>query len=293
MRTVFSKALLHLCACLSLRSAHRLGIMLGKALFVFSRDLRHSSEINLQLCFPSQESHLRATLARQSLIEMGKTITEMGPLWLWDRGRVLGEIKQISGKEHLENALAKDKGVLLALPHLGAWEMVGLYCSANYAMTSLYRPPRMERLDNTVRQARERFGATLVPTTTQGVRGLYKALGKGELVAILPDQDPRDGGGLFAPFFGVPAYTMTLLARLAKKSGAPILFCYAERLPNGEGFHLHFIPASWDATQCDIAQNAQHINAGVEQCIKQRPTQYQWSYKRFRTRPEGESSLYD
>ncbi len=293
MRSVFSKTLLYLCACLPLRTAHRLGIMLGKTLFLFSRDLRHSSEINLQLCFPNQASHLRTTLARQSLIEMGKTITEMGPLWFWNRERVLGKIKQINGQEHLDNALAKEKGVLLAIPHLGAWEVVGLYCSANYAMTSLYRPPRMETLDSTVRQARERFGATLVPTNTQGVRGLYKALGKGALVAILPDQDPRDGGGLFAPFFGVQAYTMTLLARLAKKSGAPILFCYAERLPDGEGFHLHFIPAGWNATQCDIAQNTQQINAGVEQCIKQCPTQYQWSYKRFRTRPEGENSLYD
>lgn len=151
----------------------------------------------------------------------------------------------------------------------------------------------MAALDTTVRQARERFGATLVPTTTQGVRGLYQALRDGELVAILPDQDPRDGSGVFAPFFGVQAYTMTLLARLAKKSGAPILFCYAEWLPKGEGFHLHFIPAEWDATQCDIETNTQRINAGVEQCIKQCPTQYQWGYKRFRTRPEGEESLYN
>ncbi len=293
MRTILTKMLLRLCARLSLRTAHRLGAILGRALFAFSKDLRHSSEINLQLCFPDLSSDARTALARLSLIELGKTITETGPLWFWDKKRALGTIQQISGKAHLDAALAQNSGVLLALPHLGAWEMVGVYCSAHHPMTSLYRPPRMARLDTMVRQARERFGAQLVPTTTQGVRALYKALGKGELVAILPDQDPRDSGGLFTPFFGIPAYTMTLLARLAKKSGAPILFCYAERLPKGEGFHLHFIPANWDATQHDIEHNTQQINSGIEFCIKQCPAQYQWNYKRFRTQPEGEPSRYD
>lgn len=293
MRAVLTKMLLRLCARLSLRTAHRLGAILGKALFTFSKDLRRSSEINLQLCFPDLSSDARTTLARQSLIELGKTITETGPLWFWDKKSALGTIKKISGQTHIDAALAQNSGVLLALPHLGAWEMVGVYCSANHPMTSLYRPPRMARLDTMVRQARERFGAQLVPTTTQGVRTLYKALGKGELVAILPDQDPRDSGGLFTPFFGIPAYTMTLLARLAKKSGAPILFCYAERLPRGEGFHLHFIPANWDATQHDIEHNTQQVNTGIEHCIKQCPAQYQWNYKRFRTQPEGEPSRYD
>lgn len=293
MRTVFAKLLLRFFSCLPLWIAHRLGTLLGRALFLFSSDLRHTSEANLRLCFPQQGATDRTALGKRSLIEMGKTITEMGALWFWGKTRILNKIKQISGEEHLHNAIAEGNGVLLALPHLGAWEMVGLYCSANHPMTSLYRPPRLPALDATVRHARERFGATLVPTTTEGVRALYKALGRGELVAILPDQDPRDGSGLFAPFFGIPAYTMTLLARLAKKSAATILFCHAERLANGEGFHLHFIPANWDATQSDLAQNTRYINAGIEQCIMQRPEQYQWSYKRFRTRPKGETALYN
>jgi len=293
MHAVFSKLLLRLCACLPLRFTHLLGGLLGWALFIFSRDLCNSSDTNLRLCLSQQSTAARVALTRQSLIEMGKTITEMGPLWFWRRQRVLEKIKKISGKEHLDNAIAQGKGVLLALPHLGAWEMVGLYCSANHPMTSLYRPPRMAALDSTVRHARERFGATLVPTTTQGVRALYRALGNGELVAILPDQDPRDSGGLFVPFFGIPAYTMTLLARLAKKSSAPVIYSFAERLPRGEGFHLHFIPATWDATQNDIEQSTRQVNNGVEQCIMQCPEQYQWSYKRFRTRPAGEASFYD
>lgn len=262
-------------------------------LFHFSKEQRSSCETNLQLCFPQQDEATRTHLAKSSLIEMGKTITEIGPLWFWEKERVLNMVMQVSGQAHLRNAIAQGKGVLLAAPHLGSWEMMGPYFSALYPMTIMYRPPRMQAIDATMRQARERFGAKLAPTTLQGVRTLYKALGKGELVAILPDQDPRDGGGLFAPFFGVQAYTMTLLARLAKKSGAPILFCYAERLPRGKGFHLHLMLAEWDATQCDIQQNIEQINAGVEQCIMQCPQQYQWSYKRFRTRPDGEKPLYD
>lgn len=293
MRALLSRLLLRFCASLPLPLNHRLGTLLGRGLFRFSHDLRNSTEINLRLCFPNQPTTARDRLARTSMIEMGKTITEMGPLWQWERTRVLAEVRQISGEQYLLNALARNKGVLLALPHIGAWEMVGLYCSANHPMTSLYRPPRMAALDSTVRHARERLGAKLVPTSTQGVRALYKALGNGELVAILPDQDPREGGGEFVPFFGNPAYTMTLLARLAKKSHAPILFSYAERLPDGAGYHLHFIPANWKVNDYTIEQNTHYINAGIERCITNHPEQYQWSYKRFRTRPEGEASLYD
>lgn len=291
MRLLLSRLLLRFCALLPLPLNHKLGALLGRGLFHFSHALRSTTEINLRLCFPDLSPAAHRELAQASMIEMGKTITETGPLWLWEKRNLLTEVRQVNGEQHLHDAVARGNGVLLALPHLGAWELIGLYCSANHPMTSLYRPPRMEGLDDTMRSARERLGATLVPTTTQGVRALYRALANGEVVAILPDQDPRDGGE-FAPFFGNPAYTMTLLARLAKKSHAPILFSYAERLPHGKGYHLHFIPANWKADQYDISHNIQYINAAIERCIVDCPEQYQWSYKRFRTRPEGETSLY-
>jgi KDO2-lipid IV(A) lauroyltransferase len=140
--------------------------------------------------------------------------------------------------------------------------------------------------------ARERFGATLVPADTAGVRALFKALRRGELLAILPDQEPRYGNGLFSPFFGIPAYTMTLLARLAQQTGAPIFITYAERLAGGAGFQLHFLPLVPCTAETPVEEIAAAVNAGIEACVRRLPHQYQWSYKRFKTRPAGEPRFY-
>jgi len=159
-------------------------------------------------------------------------------------------------------------------------------------MTCLYRPARQQGMGTVVVAGRERMGIRLAPTDTRGVRILLQALKVNELIGILPDQDPRDEAGVFAPFFGVQAKTMTLLSRLAHKSGAPLLFCMAERLPWGRGFRLHFLPAPSGIDSSNTALAAAALNQGVEQGVKLAPAQYQWSYKRFRTRPAGEPSLY-
>ena len=131
-----------------------------------------------------------------------------------------------------------------------------------------------------------------MPANTRGIRILYKALAQGQPVAMLPDQEPQAGTGLFAPFFGVQAYSMVFLARLATKSGAPIVYAWCERLPWGRGYHLHFRAAP-EATRADKIEDAvTATNLGVENCVRECPAQYQWSYRRFRTRPEGEASFY-
>jgi len=147
-------------------------------------------------------------------------------------------------------------------------------------------------MGETIRTARERMGATLVPTDSRGVRTLYQRLASGGMIGILPDQDPREGAGLFAPFFGVAAKTMTLLPRFAAKSGAPVILCFAERLPRGRGFHLHFTPLPPAVNDPDPARSAATVNAAVEAAVRRRPEQYQWSYKRFRTAPPGEPPRY-
>jgi Kdo2-lipid IVA lauroyltransferase/acyltransferase len=141
-----------------------------------------------------------------------------------------------------------------------------------------------------VLKGRTRFGAQLVPTDTKGVRALFQALAANELVLILPDQDPRDSGGIFAPFFGIQANTMTLASRLAQKSGAIPVLAIAERLSWGRGFRMHYLPLEID--EKSLEGHVAAINRAVEQAIRCYPEQYQWSYKRFRTRPEGEGEIY-
>lgn len=292
MRVFFIRRLLSICAALPLPLAHFLGTCIGWGLLLIPNDLLRISKINIPLCFPKLSSAQQRRLIRDSLVEAGKTMTEAGALWKWPASRLTTLVKGTSGEEYFHAAMAEGSGVILATPHLGAWEMVGLYSSMHYHITSLYRPPRLSELADLVRRGRERFGAKLVAVDANGVRALYHALARGDMIGMLPDQEPGTGNGIFTSLFGITANTMVLLSRLAIKTGAKVIFCYAERLPRGRGYHIHFIPAPDEINQAPLEQSVAVMNNTVETLIKQQPEQYQWGYKRFRTRPEGESPIY-
>lgn len=292
MWDAFATALLRGLARLPLGAVHRLGAAVGLALWVAPTDSRRVAHRNLAICLPALTPDERRRMLRACLMETGKGLLEAGPLWLWPPDRVLGLVQEVIGEEALETAFAAGRGVVLLAPHLGCWELAGLYCSTRYPLTSLYRPFRMKGVDELMRTARERAGARLVPATGTGVRALRRALARGEAVGILPDQDPAVGAGVFAPFFGVTAHTMTLVPRLLHQSGAPAFFVFAERLGSGSGFRLHFTRADPALADPRIEVAATSLNRGVERCILDSPAQYVWVYKRFKTRPGGEESPY-
>ena len=292
MRSRLIRWLLRGFAALPLPLAHAAGTVIGWGLILIPNELRRISRINIPLCLPELTPAQQRHLLHASLIEAGKTMGEAGALWLWPASRLLGLVRSVSGEDQLRALLTGGKGVILATPHLGAWEMMGLYSSANYPITSLYRPPRLTEMNDIVRHGRERLGAKLVPVDASGVRAMFQALGRGEAVGILPDQEPGPSNGVFAPLFGIRANTMALLSRLAIKTGAAVIFCYAERLPRGQGYHLHFLPASTSINQEPLETSVTTMNAMVETLIRQRPEQYQWGYKRFRTRPDTEAKIY-
>jgi KDO2-lipid IV(A) lauroyltransferase len=292
-RTWLARAAFALLAQLPLAAAHALGNSLGLlARFVPNRR-RRTAETNLRLCFPELDARSRARLLTRSLREYLKGACELGVLWTRDAARIRRLVRAVEGEGLLREALARGRGVLIAAPHLGAWELVGLYCSLLKPMTSLYRNPPMSGLGTLMRQARERLGARLVPADAGGVRSLYKALERGEMVGILPDQVPGGAAGAaFAPFFGIDASTMLLLPRLAHKTGATVLCVYAERLPWARGYRLHVraAPAAVASASPQVAAAA--VNAMVEDCVRALPAQYQWVYKRFRVRPPGAPAFY-
>ncbi|MEW6693207.1 MAG: lysophospholipid acyltransferase family protein [Pseudomonadota bacterium] len=291
-QTRLANLLLDAFAALPLPLNHALGSLIGRiAAYVPSR-MRHVTRRNLALCFPAMSEQERRKLERQSLIETGKTLTEVGPLWRWPRERLLEIVRETPGLELVEQARAEGHGIILLGPHIGAWELVGLYASIRWPMTSLYKPPKQAAMETPMREARERLGATLVPTDASGVKALLQALKRGEVIGILPDQEPTEGQGVFAPFLGQPAYTMVLASRLSGRGQARAFFTFAERLPRGTGFRLHFIPAEDDLYSPDLAASTAALNRGVEACIRIAPAQYQWSYKRFRKRPEGMAEVY-
>lgn len=283
--------LLQLLAKLPLPFAHAMGLFLGWLLILIPNKNRRIAKRNLELCLPELNFLQCKKSLNKSLIETGKAVMEKGAIMCWKREKVLALVREVVGLEYLEAADNKDNGTILAIPHLGDWEMVGLYCSSRYPMTSLYRPLRGP-LDNFIKKGRERLGAHLVPTKGAGLRALYSALDKGELVAILPDQNPGAGKGIYVPFFGIKANTMVLLSRLATKTNATVLYAYAERLPAGKGFCLHFSPTPDELHDQNIIKSLTALNAGLEKCIRTLPEQYWWSYPRFRHRPEGEQPIY-
>jgi len=292
MKALIIKSLLYSFASLPLSALHQIATGLGRLLAVNSRfRLTQITRINVDLCFPQLTTSAKEAFVQQSLIETCKTFIELGALWLWSPDKVLNLIQQVSGEEHLQQALQQGKGVILLTPHLGAWELAGLYASAHYPLTALYRPPKLSRLNDFILTARQRAGGRYVPTTQTGIRALYHALKCHEVVGILPDQVPSEAG-LFVPFFGIPAYTMTLVSRLARKTGAPVIFTYAKRLAVGQGFHLHFLPAGSITTANDLESATKALSQGIESCIRHCPTQYQWGYKRFKVRPVGERIYY-
>lgn len=292
MRRILIKYALVLGSYLPLPVNHALGAIIGWGCLLIPNRLVRDSRTNIGLCLPEWSATAQRRLVRQSLVETGKALTEIGALWMRREQSVLRLIRQVEGLDLALNARDTGRGVILATPHLGAWEAAGLYCAHVFRMTCLFRPLRLAELEDLVRASRSRFGATYVPASARGIRALRRAVGQGGAVAMLPDQEPRNGSGLFAPFFGIPACSMTLLVRLSLSTGAPIVFTYCERLSWGRGYHLHFRAAPQDIYSPDTGTAVTAMNRAIEELIRECPTQYQWSYRRFARRADGGRSIY-
>lgn len=278
---------------LPLPLAHALGSALGRLWWLLDRRQRAIVDTNLRLCFPGLPASQRARWVRRSFVETGKQLLEVGILWNAGPARLRRMVRNRAEVDRAYAALRSvDRGLLLAAPHLGAWELANRYLSLTEPMHSLYRPPRQAWLEPILVRARESSGGVSQPANTRGLRALLKALRNGATVGILPDQVPREGF-VFAPFFGHEAATMTLYGEMLRRTGAASVFVFCERLPYGSGFHLHLLPGDDPAlTDADPAIAARALNQGVERCVQRAPVQYQWTYRRFRLQPDGRPSPY-
>ncbi len=276
------KAIFRLLAWLPLRTLHGLGVILGRLTFALSKQYAARTEENLrQSHLVSDEKHYAALLSR-TIDETGKSIVELP--WIWSRpfDEVCATVKNCQGWEHVEVAHTRGKGIIFLTPHWGCFEVVALYIAQYLPLTSLYRSPKQDWLESLMRGGRERGLARLATADVHGVRLLYKALKRGEAIGLLPDQVPSQGEGEWVNFFSRPAYTMTLSGRLAQKSGATVMLAYAERLPHGAGYALHFETLPLDFSTSMPLQ----INAAMERVIATSPAQYLWSYNRYKV-PQG------
>ncbi|KRD34652.1 lipid A biosynthesis lauroyl acyltransferase [Lysobacter sp. Root916] len=258
------------------------------------RDGRESrvTRVNLELAYPELLPAQREQWHRAILRTTGRQILETLRLWTRPHQENLTLLRETHGTELFDAAIAAGRGVIVAAPHYGNWELLNQWLAARTPLAILYRPPESkigEAFLNLVRaDAPDRV--TQIRAEGPAVRQLWKLLNAGGVTGILPDQQPKAGDGEFAPFFGVPALTMTLLGRLAGRTGATVLFAYCERIDTHDGapgFALHIEPAPADIGDEDLTIATTALNAAVERIARRDPAQYQWTYKRYTLRPPG------
>lgn len=272
-------------ARLPLPVLHAMGNLIGSLLAIIPGKRVATCQTNIAACFPELSSTRQRRLVRQTFRQSAKGLMEVGKLWLRPPENNLTMIRSIEGEEHVTRSLNDGKGVILATPHLGSWELFGSYCSSQYPLTSMYQKPPLKGLNELIRDGREGSGGRYVPADNSGIRALLQTLRKGEMIGILPDQVPSQGG-IIAPFFAKPALSMNLLSSLAGKTNAVVIFGFAERLSWSRGYRLHFLPPDEKISTVPLQESVERVNAQVEKCIRMVPAQYLWIYKRFQKNGE-------
>jgi Kdo2-lipid IVA lauroyltransferase/acyltransferase len=253
--------------------------MLGWLVYLASPVYRTRMRANLAHSgiYPDRHAYKRAL--RACIAETGKGAIEVAKVWFGDAAE-LERLVVCSTYDVVADAVAEARGIIFLTPHLGCFEITAFYVAQRMPLNVLYRPPRQSWIEPLMIEGRSRGEARVAPANLKGVRLLYKALHRGEAIGLLPDQAPQVGEGVWAPFFGRPAYTMTLVRRLQKQTGAAVIFATAERLPHGKGYELRFERyAAATISEADM-------NSAIEAVIRRCPHQYLWSYNRYKV-PAG------
>ena len=267
-------ALFKALSVLPLWLAHGLGCALGWLVFLLSGVYRSRFLEN------AAQARLPRAQWLPAVGEAGKLAVELPRLWFGAPVRL-----QWVGAEHVQRALEQGRGIVFLTPHLGCFEMTAQGYAQRFGqqqpLTVLYRPARQAWLSALTASARLRPGLATAPASLAGVKQMLKALKAGQCVGLLPDQVPPQGLGLWLPFFGRDAYTMTLSARLAQQTGALVLLTWGQRLPWGRGFRLHFQPLA-EPLAAGLEPAVRQVNQAMEQLIRTCPQQYLWGYARYK-----------
>ncbi len=270
--------MMQLLARLPLRVVHALGGILGWAMYGMFPSYRRHLRGNLALA-----GYRDARLRRAAIAEAGKMLLEAPKVWLRPRAESLGLLREIDGLRHYEAARAAGKAIVLLTPHIGCFEICAQAFAERHPITVLFRPSKQAWLQPIIDRGRAQPGVSLATADRAGVRLLLAALKRRETVGILPDQVPGVGEGEWAEFFGRPAYTMTLAAKLAQRADLACLLVAGERLPRGAGYVLRIRPLP---PALPGESGPRHMNRAIEYVVRMAPAQYLWGYNRYKT-PKG------
>ncbi|MGH8233064.1 MAG: lysophospholipid acyltransferase family protein [Rhodanobacteraceae bacterium] len=274
--------LMWLVARLPLRAFRALGAMLGWLFWTTGSRKRRVVEANLALARRDLTDAERTELARGCVHETGIALVEVFGIWTNPR-RTLASVREVRGRALFDAAIAAKRGLVLCAPHLGSWEVANYWVGARTPFATFYTQPRHAQAEALLRRLRGGGANIQFPIDDIGVRRVFRHLRGGGVVSIMPDHVPR-AGSVVAPFFGVPALTMTLLPRLAQRTGATVLMLFVERLSSAGGFRVHFREPPAALVDADPLVACTAMNAAIEACVRDAFTQYQWNYKRFKAR---------
>lgn len=277
---------IRLVGVLPLAASRRFGALIGWLAWLLKVESYRVTRENIDLCYSQMSGDEKARLVRHSMLETGKLAAEICVIrqrsFSWLQAHVIG----VEGEALITDEIARGRGVILLAPHLGNWEVLSLTLPGYAPMTALYQPPKQAYLEPLIKKAREKTGATLVPTNRRGIAKLLASLRSGGITAVLPDQNPGEGFGEFSPFFGIPAYTMTTVHGFLQRADCAVVMGFVKRV--NAGFQIHFIRPPEDIYSVEQVKSLAALNLGVESCIAHCPEQYQWEYKRFKKTPDGD-----
>ncbi len=242
---------------------------------------RQQTRLNIERCWPELNPQQQAVLVRQSLLHTIYAALEMGINWTQPSQQGLDSIKHVIGAEFLQQAQAEG-GVVLLTPHLGNWELFANWAAHHALVTALYTPAKLVGLDQLIYKARTNAGMQLAPASVKGVMQLKRALLKGQVNLILPDQEPPPQAGIISSWFNQPACTMTLASQLANTKNTRILMGFARRLESSQGFAIELEDISYECQKIHIEDSVVALNLAIERLVRRVPEQYQWEYRRFK-----------
>ncbi|WP_110602968.1 MULTISPECIES: LpxL/LpxP family Kdo(2)-lipid IV(A) lauroyl/palmitoleoyl acyltransferase [Salinicola] len=271
----------------------RLKLALGRGIGLLSWKLakrrRHITDTNLALCFPELDDRQRAELVRKTFVANGIGILETATGWCRDPEHLRHRVT-FRGTEHMERAMAQGKGALIIGIHFSTLDLGGALHSLFFPADVVYRPHDNPVFEDFMTRARRGiFGAAI---DRHDLRGVVRRIKSGHAVWYSPDQDFGREASVFAPFFGVPAASIKLTAKIARMTGAPVMPLMFHRNPDNRTYTLEYLPPLKDFPSGDDVADAAQVNAFIEQAIRRHPEQYLWLHRRFKTRPPGDSSFY-
>jgi len=274
----FPSVLLRLAGKLPLPLLHALGSVLGWLIYGISPTYRRNLRANLR-----QAGYTDARVRREAIAAAGKMLFEMPAIWFRPQDEVAALVREVRGLDEALALRARGKPLLFLTPHIGCFEITAQYASLHVPLTVLYRPPKLSWLEPLMLEGRNRPNLRLAPADMSGVRAIFRALKDGEAVGFLPDQVPGEGEGEWAEFFGRPAYTMTLAAKLAEREGVGCFLVLGRRLPRGRGYAMELRPLPG---KLEGESATRRLNRALEDLVRECPGQYLWSYNRYKV-PRG------